>query len=647
MTAKITIIYDASQVTAGQDKQRKGNKNVQKSYSDVAKEAIKAERVEINSAKRILKSQRDRRKVLSDNVKALRAAAAAGKITREEARIGTSRLIQAEKERQAAIEQTEAKSTKAYRKEKQLAIEGVAAVKRITAESRTLAQQYEHLKVAITAAFNQGDIEADEHRKAIDEIDAATKRLAESQDLSFGQKALANVKQFSAAIGGSLLGVIDSIQRRMEKIRELQRQALQDARTSSPIDARLAANLQERTPAAIERANAAALRFGVSREAAKGILFDATSNGFEREFEDVVRGSLALGAEEAGIAAGKIRAQFPDLSPAQAINVSLVAAQRSALDPSQFTRTSPNAAVAGRTIGASAEETFAAQSQLAALRKSGDESATSLKAFARAANRAGVGGGGFFAAVDQLNKLPADQLSKTLGGNNEAIEAFRDLVFLRKQIEGVFRDLRQARADTGTQQSALNRTIKVQEQIPSLVAARSAIRTQVESELRKEDLAEQAARIEKNERILADNRNPGLLPFQAVTGIPNVIPGVDRFIPDTAVDAVAEVGSALFGREKGTRFAVNAGRALGLVDQPGERRADQGLIADISKRVNRFGENLSIVSSSEQQGSKQRDLLLNEAKKQTRVLVNQSQALKRSADAVSSIARRQQSEALE
>lgn len=545
MPVKIPISLSQQDLLKGIDEQKKQWQEVEKAVRKLGGTADKEEQKRIAHAKRIIKSQRTEKDVLNDNIQALRTLGKTSTQAGAESREAIRQLITKYRDQRAAIEQLARKEEEATTFRNQSIAKGVDASRKLKEATGRISREYVKLKGDITTAFEAGEIGADDYHESLQKIEDA-------QQETFGEKAVGSLgKYFGAITVGA--AVFESIQSRLERINELQRESLEAAKVAVPADVKLAGVFKEQLPEAIKRADSTAFELGLDRNATKELLFDAKSGGFLEEFETVARGGIALqSTEAAGIAAGKVRQAFPQLSPAEAINLSLKSSELSSLRPEEFTRSLPVATLAGRTIGASPEETFAIQSQLANLSKSGETSATSLNAFSRAADKAGLGGDGFFAAVDKFSAFDDERRKKELEANSEAFEAFKNLKLLQENIKGVERSLITARRNAGTPQSAVNQVLGPLEELPSFVAAKISQQTALESEFRNEKRVIEAANIEKLRRQVKDNTKFNLsdLPLTALDSTPIV---GNAFKPTVSENAV-EVGNAINGSAGGNVF---------------------------------------------------------------------------------------------
>ncbi len=570
MPARIQVTFDDEQSRKAFEAEKKAWEASKDAAKKHGKEVNRVQKAQIRQAATLIRRQRDEEKVLSDNIAALRVYGKTSAEAGEKSRAAIKLLIAKHRENKEAIDATKRAEAAAAEQLKESITRGVTASGRLKEATGRIRKEYVGMKDDIDAAFEAGEIGAEEHREALQKIENA-------QQDTFGEQAIGKLGKYFGALGAGA-AVFATMQKRLERINELQQEALAAAKETVPADIRLASVFVEDTPQAIKRADTTAFNLGLDREASKELLFQAKSSGFVDDFEKVARGSLALGsAEAAGIAAGKVRKSFPELSTDEALNLSLNASQISDLAPDAFTRSLPNATSAGRKIKATPVETFAIQGQLAFLKKSGDEAATSLKAFASTANKAGFGGDGFLTAVDRFDALGKEKFDKAIGGNQEALDTFNDLKLLRKQIEESKAELARAKELAGTAESPLNRVIGVVEKLPSFIASKTSQQTKLESEFRNESRAVEASRIEKTRRQVKDNTQFNALdvPLSALDSIPVV---GDAFKPTVSENAV-EVGNAIGGAD-GANIFRNLFSVLGFEQEFKDDRTKRPTDAD-------------------------------------------------------------------
>lgn len=333
MSAKIKLTMDDAEVQKSLDEQRKKNESVETSYVAVAKQILKNEKQAVNAGKRIIKSQRDEKQILADKIKQLRTLGQTDKSQKSAANAAIKKLIGSERERQAAIEETERTGTEAYQALQTQISKGVAKTKELIAAEKTLDSKYDELKGSITAAFRAGKIGADEHKTSLKLLAAEQTKLKSGQDRlkkgnPFGGEVLGQVKSYAAGVL-SVTAAITAVRTAYQEFQaEVQRGRDQtissrDARTSL-LQVSDESNFSDR----LSRVDSASVKFGVDRNESAKVLFDAISNGVEKDFEDILRADRVIPAEIGAKFAGEFRKQFEKegLTAAQSLNLALAAA---------------------------------------------------------------------------------------------------------------------------------------------------------------------------------------------------------------------------------------------------------------------------------------------------------------------------------
>lgn len=563
MAVKIPITMEQQQLLSEIEKQKLSWGKVEKAVKSLGDTQDKEQRKAIRMAEAYIRRQRDDKEVLEDRIKTLRIYGQASEENADKARQAIHGLISAERERQKAAEKAQLESTEAYQQQQAEISKGISKVRELQTANRTLDSQYDELKRSIKAAFDAGEIEAREYEQAI-------KHVEDAREQAIGERANARLKSYLTSVGATAGAAWAGVVSQLERVRELQAEALASAKDSRPVDAKLASVFADNLPGAIRRADSAAFRLGLDRNASKNLLFDAKSFGFLDDFERVARASIVLTEEGASTAAGKVRASFPQLNADQALNLAFKASQISDLNPSALARSLPVATQAGRQIGASPVETFAIQSQLSKLKKSGDEAATSLRAFSRVAVKGGFGGEGFFRAIDKIRSLPQDEFTKLIGGNQEALEGLSDIEFFRREIFDAGKQIAEAGRLSGTEDSPISKSIAAVEALPAFQAAKKSQQTELRSIFTNERLALDAAEIESNKRLARDNASPNIVETLTVGPLSSV-PIVSDVIKPTLAETNVNLGEILGGAQ-GARIGTALNRAGGFTNEQFDER---------------------------------------------------------------------------
>ena len=135
------------------------------------------ERAQLNSAKRIIKSQRDQQTVLGEKIKSLRLLGQTDSSQKAAANDAIRKLIETERDRQESIDET--------KRALQTQIDtGVRKTKELIAAEQTLDQKYDELRAAINKAFDAGKIGAEEHKRSLIALQKEQENIQTGQELS-------------------------------------------------------------------------------------------------------------------------------------------------------------------------------------------------------------------------------------------------------------------------------------------------------------------------------------------------------------------------------------------------------------------------------------------------------------------------------
>jgi hypothetical protein len=175
-------------------------------------------------------------------------------------------------------------------------------------------------------------------------------------------------------------------------------------------------------------------RFGMSREASRGLIFSARSEGFTGDIDTVARASRVVDTESQAKLVGVLARQFgTGTSAAQNLSAVLTAAGGSAFNFETVGANVVKSAAAARASGADLPETLAANAQLANL--IGDAAGDRVRAFASMASLdPELQGKGIMGAVDAISKMTDKQRLDVLGSGMEVNEAYRLLLENSKAV---------------------------------------------------------------------------------------------------------------------------------------------------------------------------------------------------------------------
>ena len=278
----------------------------------------------------------------------------------------------------------------------------------------------------------------------------------------------------------------------------------QDALVDSRRRLAQVATSEQDLAAMLERADKAAMKFGVDRKKAQEVMFQARSEGFEKDFESILQNSTVVDPTAASGVAGQVPALFrqnEQISSEQAVSGTLMAAQQSRLDFEAIARSLPQAAEGVAQAKGSFAETAGALGVLAGRFKSGDTAAERIKLFsAKLAQNADTAGLGLIGGFDALVAAGADAQKEFLGESVELRAAFQimgeEMPTIREQAKKIQEELDKIR---GGGESMVDKQRKIAEADPAEQARLDRTRAAIEreraneSQFAKEGSARQAA----------------------------------------------------------------------------------------------------------------------------------------------------------
>ncbi|MDM4015860.1 hypothetical protein [Roseiconus lacunae] len=256
-----------------------------------------------------------------------------------------------------------------------------------------------------------------------------------------------------------------------------------------------------------------AMTYGISRPQSRDLIFQAESAGFYDSIDTIAANSPVIDIGAQAIAAGKVpklfKAAGQDLSPEEAIDAVLNAAENSIFEFEDLVTGLPSAAASLAPTNANFDETLSSLSVLGGAFKSVEVAGDRLAALGSAlnldtsiqlgpdANRTPLADQGLLPAIRVLRDQYSDeQRADFLGKNKELNEAYAVIVANFDEIEAKTNALAEVRALSGTDASETGRRRRVLESNSSFLAARNLInsRNQEEIEAEKSQAEAEAAR---------------------------------------------------------------------------------------------------------------------------------------------------------
>lgn len=406
--------------------------------------------------------------------------------------------------------------------------------------------EYQRTVAKLSKDLANGEISQSEFAKSVAEADAKYDAAAKTLDKTSnqiephkaklsslgGQVAKLAAGYMSWQAGLQLAGdALRYVQQETEKAKGSQ-DALVDQRRALVQVASDEGDLQQM----IARADAAAAKFGVARETAYQVMFQARSEGFETQYEDVMRFAPVVAPTSAAGVAGQVPGLFKQteaLTSEQAISGTLLAAQQSRLSFEEIARAMPQAAEGMAIAKGSFAETAGVLSVLASRFKSGETAADRIKAFT---TKLGIseefGGRGLVGGFEALQAADAETRAEFLGDSNELNAVFQilseELPTVKARIAAVASEVKTA---AGGGESLAERQVRVALSDPAERARIERMRAGIERE-------------QANERQFAE---AGSLRQAAI----------DREL--AAMKDVGQTGFSQWGAEKAGRAAELAG----------------------------------------------------------------------------------------
>jgi len=257
----------------------------------------------------------------------------------------------------------------------------------------------------------------------------------------------------------------------------------------------------------IDRADAAAEKFGVARNTAYEVLFSARSEGFESEYEQVMSAAPVIAPKSAATVAGQVPGLFKEteqLTSEEAVSGTLLAAQQSRMNFEELGRAMPKAAEGAAIAKASFSETAGVLSVLAARFASGDTAADRIKAFA---TKLGIseqfGGKGIVGGYEALAAADEETRKEFLGSSNELNAVWQ---ILSEELPTVKERIAAVNAELGTIREGGPSLVEKQTEISLSDPAEQARLGRVKAEIAREIANENQFAVGGNERMAASDR---------------------------------------------------------------------------------------------------------------------------------------------
>ena len=457
------VIDQSNKADDSFQKNTKTSTEAEKAAVRAAKAQEKAARDGARAADRLFKKNETLKESYKRRKAEIEAAGEAGKKSEEDVAKAVNLLKQevlaearAAKEAERQKEEAALKSSAAYRQQQDQIRKGVTKVEQLKRANMSLESQYDELRSAIKAAFEAGELSADEYKTSLRELDDEHDKLQKQNVKSFGDKATEQIVKF----GGAFLSVVGGINVVTEALRFMSEEkdravkitdSLEDARRSlRQVSDGDAAELEK-------RAEQLESRFGLGQIESRRLVFDARSTGFEGEESTVAFANSVIAIDDGSKLAGQFRQQFSneDLSIENAFDSSLAAAKQSVANISELLPQIQTAAQGAKQIGASSSDVLAVTSVFAGV--FGESGGRRVRALQE--NIAASDGFEGLDLIEAIKKLRDDDdlRAEFTGGNKElqttvssAIRSLEDFVLDGKNVSGILtadRAIEQAQRD--------------------------------------------------------------------------------------------------------------------------------------------------------------------------------------------------------
>lgn len=340
---------------------------------------------------------------------------------------------------------------------------GVNLSKQLVKENETLSQQHYRMKTELKAAWLTGKISSKEYADGLLHLD---KRL--QQNLENIKKQKLEVKGNTSAtselvgtIGKAAAGwfaignAISFATQSLQKYKELEQQGRSETQKLTDARKELLQVSQGDFAQLEQRADNASKTFGVDRVTAREVLFTARSEGFESDYENIVKMAPLMDPRSAARIAGQVRTLFDkeQLPVMGAINAVAQGSNYSRLSIDEMTAALPQAGEGGRQQGATLDETVAGIAVLSSVFKSGETTGDRLKMLmSKMAINPATAGKGLLGGLDTIQGMSVRDREKFLGDSQELRAAYTAATDMEGKIReqvGAVRDARLKSTATG------------------------------------------------------------------------------------------------------------------------------------------------------------------------------------------------------
>lgn len=349
-------------------------------------------------------------------------------------------------------------------------------------------ERYREQVAKLDAALRTGAINQETYARAVGKAKEELKEAGTATESAVGMEI--GTKLGAAAAGWATIGTtVSAVTKVIQHAKQQTDAALEAMKGQRDIDRDLnqistsSQDFQEKKA----RANAAAIKYGTSREDAKKVLLESVNQGFEKDYEYVMRANQVINPVDAALVAGKLPMLFKgNVNTKEALNMTLVASQMSEMNFGQMAGGVATASVGAGMAGASPEETLAMQAALASNLKNGAQAGERINTFGMKISREefrDVFQGKSMIEAAQMMEMDKSLKKKVLGDDQEGNAAQFLILQERERILRFQKAITDARSKANTDQSAIDQGVARAEADPDMRARRQLATAEQQREL--------------------------------------------------------------------------------------------------------------------------------------------------------------------
>lgn len=385
---------------------------------------------------------------------------------------------------------------------------------------------------------------------------------------SFGESAIGQITQ----IAGAYIGVQEAIQfviAANQKVIETNKEIFEGLKTNQSADKRLlqVSDTSEQFDAYRKQADELATTYGIDREEARNLVFEASSGEFEGALDFIASNSQSIDVADQADVASKVPTLFRKeaLTPEQAINANLQAARNTNLDFGDISSSFPVAASGTSATGGGAAETAAALATLAPKFGSGATAADRIKALGTKLDLDqdyGLADIGLTAGVEKIQSLPEEDRRKVLGDSSELNQAYNAYIDELEKIKESTQSVQAAIDSTGTAESPTAKRRAISDNNPEMKAIRDAAIAENQLAIAREDrraVTEGERQTDRSRALRNAENSPGTSEF-SIAVAENVAQAATGFGFQNEGDIIRTVsGDSLTNLERDLNLAYDRG----------------------------------------------------------------------------------------